>query len=379
MVNKILSFQLWRASTGKIYHLRPSAVQRFQVNAMRGISPSEPVRLTTTSGLTQQISLDKGWNWTSWYLQPANDSPNALLTAEQGFRSGDLVKSPSGRQFAEFVLSDTAAAWYGTLSAMNYRQMYMISTSQPLNLSIAGKALSDDERTVTIYGGGWSSIAYLLDEPQNVRDALGDYFSRASVGDVIKSKTQFAVFTEDNRWEGSLTNLYPGQGYLFRRLGAGNVTMHYYPQTQGNAPKRANSQELIANSQFSNPKAASNMTMIAKLDNGQWTMDNGQLKVFVGDELVAVAEPIEVEGEMLYFLTIQSDQVGNLRFEMNGQELMVKGESVRYSADSHHGSLKAPVVLTTQDSLLTTFKILEDNHVVVIRNNEKYDVTGKKL
>ena len=379
MVNKILSFQLWRASTGKIYHLRPSAVQRFQVNAMRGISPSEPVRLTTTSGLTQQISLDKGWNWTSWYLQPANDSPNALLTAEQGFRSGDLVKSPSGRQFAEFVLSDTAAAWYGTLSAMNYRQMYMISTSQPLNLSIAGKALSDDERTVTIYGGGWSSIAYLLDEPQNVRDALGDYFSRASVGDVIKSKTQFAVFTEDNRWEGSLTNLYPGQGYLFRRLAKGTVEMRFIPQTQNNAPKKANSKELIANSQFSNPNAASNMTMIAKLDNGQWTMDNGQLKVFVGDELVAVAEPIEVEGEMLYFLTIQSDQVGNLRFEMNGQELMVKGESVRYSADSHHGSLKAPVVLTTQDSLLTTFKILEDNHVVIIRNNEKYDVTGKKL
>ena len=109
-------------------------------------------------------------------------------------------------------------------------------------------------------------------------------------------------------------------------------------------------------------------------------MDNGQLKVYVGDELAAVAMPIYIDDEPLYFLTIQSDKVGDLRFEMEGQELMVKGESVRYSADSHHGSLKAPVVLTTNDQLLTTpYKLIENDQVIIIKNNEKYDVTGKKL
>ena len=28
---------------------------------------------------------------------------------------------------------------------------------------------------------------------------------------------------------------------------------------------------------------------------------------------------------------------------------------------------------------IRTYKILEDDHIVIIRNNEKYDVTGKKL
>ena len=46
--------------------------------------------------------------------------------------------------------------------------------------------------------------------------------------------------------------------------------------------------------------------------------------------------------------------------------------------DSHHGSLKAPIVLRPAGKT-GVYKIIEDNHVVIIRNNEKYDVTGKKL
>jgi len=50
---------------------------------------------------------------------------------------------------------------------------------------------------------------------------------------------------------------------------------------------------------------------------------------------------------------------------------------IGYVADAHHGSLKAPVILRPGDN--RPYKIIEDNHVVIIRNNEKYDVTGKKL
>ena len=386
MVNKVLSFKLWQASTGRLFTLTPGSVQRFQVNAMRGYAPNAPIQLSVNPNAAhQQIALNQGWNWMSLNLMPASAEPNALFPYEQGFRSSDIVKAPSERQFAEFADTETESAWFGTLRTLDYRQMYMLRAGKELNLSVEGQTLGDDERTVTIYGNGWSSIAYLLDEPLSVTEALADYYSNAGEGDVIKSKTAVAVFSENHRWEGPLQTLRPGEGYLFRRVAKGTVTMKYHPQTQNNAPKRANSQELIANSQFSNPNAASNMTMIAKLDNGQWTMDNGQLKVYVGDELAAVAMPIYVEDEPLYFLTIQSDKVGDLRFEMEGQELMVKGEglmvngeSVRYSADSHQGSLRAPVLLRPADDE-RPYKIIENDHVVIIRNNEKYDVTGKKL
>lgn len=130
------------------------------------------------------------------------------------------------------------------------------------------------------------------------------------------------------------------------------------------------------------------MTMIARVE-GLDISTSRHLKVFVGDELVGVAEPYSIpslstegasslsEASPLYFLTIQSDRVGELRFEMNGEWLTAGGERIRYEADVHYGSLKAPIVLKKEDS--RPYKIIENNHVVIIRNNEQYDATGKKL
>jgi hypothetical protein len=119
------------------------------------------------------------------------------------------------------------------------------------------------------------------------------------------------------------------------------------------------------------------MTMIARVEGLQVT--GYGLRVFVGDELAAIASPMD----SLYFITIQSDQIGELRFEMDGERLAVSGEQISYKADSHYGTIKAPVKLvpvTGNPSTVTApYKIIEDDHVVIIRNNEKYDVTGKRL
>ena len=167
-----------------------------------------------------------------------------------------------------------------------------------------------------------------------------------------------------------MTALQPGEGYLFRRMGAGNIDIAFHRQD-----KQANQRNQInQNDQsFDNMAAATNMTMIAQLEVDQQPMDNGQLMVYVGDELAAVATPID----SLYFLTIQSDKIGELRFELNGETLMPEIGTISYSADSHHGSLRAPIVLRKDDN--RPYKIIENQRVVIIRNNEKYDVTGKKL
>ena len=49
----------------------------------------------------------------------------------------------------------------------------------------------------------------------------------------------------------------------------------------------------------------------------------------------------------------------------------------RTEAESHHGSLKAPIILRKDDN--RPYKVIENQHVFIIRNGEKYDVTGKKL
>ena len=138
-------------------------------------------------------------------------------------------------------------------------------------------------------------------------------------------------------------------------------------------PKKVQSDDVQGTKAgFTNPKAATNMTMIAKVDGLPVTGDG--LRVFVGDELAAVATPID----SLYFITIQSDQVGELKFECNGETLLPVSGAIHYQADAHHGTVKAPIVLKKADET-GVYKIIENDHVVIIRNNEKYDVTGKKL
>ena len=128
---------------------------------------------------------------------------------------------------------------------------------------------------------------------------------------------------------------------------------------------------------FINPNAATNMTMIARISEG--TEDAArELRVYVGDELAAVATPLTIEEQTYYFLTIQSDKTGTLRFEMDGENYVPENGAIMYSTDSHAGSLKAPIMLRPADET-GVYKIIENNHVVIIRNNEKYDVTGKRL
>ncbi len=72
-----------------------------------------------------------------------------------------------------------------------------------------------------------------------------------------------------------------------------------------------------------------------------------------------------------------------LRFETEDGtplEPITRSQSpILYDPNTHYGSLHEPVVLRTRTNSNNVFKIIEDDHVIIIRNNEKYDVTGKKL
>ena len=256
--------------------------------------------------------------------------------------------------------------------------------------------------TVTLKGNGaWSPLPCLLSETTYITDALAGYYDNATPGDLIKSHDRFAVFSANKHWEGNLKSLRPGEGYLFRRLAQGDVNVPFFNQSvtpqQTMAKANANAN---ANAAFTNPQAATNMTMIAAIEGLEDEEMRG-LEVYINDELVGVAEPLSLEvragEELFYFLTIQSDIAGELRFKLeDGTPLSLErvkssarsivrgtvvehpGERLLYEPDSHWGSLEEPLILTPANKV-NAYKIIENNNVLIIRNNEKYDVTGKKL
>ena len=390
MNRKQIHFRLWQASTGKMYNLSADRNILFAHGFVYGCDGNRVV-FTAGGSETQNISLHSGWNWisTNLDLSATKGDLNTCVTASKPWSDADLIKNPNSRQFSSY---DAASdAFVGSLAGLHFSQMYMMYAAKENTLQIAGEKLSADSLSVRVRGDGqWSPMPCLFDEPISVTKALTAYYDYASQGDMIKAHNRFAYFSEDKKWEGDLTSLRPGEGYLFRRLAPGSKEIKFYRQSSS-APKRSTDRyaDRAQNTDlFNNPQAASNMTMIAKVsynesgltakrsysDNGPAGEAGQTLCVYVGGELSAIASPID----SLYFITIQSDRIGELRFECNGERLMVDGESIRYTADSHYGTLKAPIVLRKADET-GVYKVIEDNHVVIIRNNEKYDVTGKKL
>jgi hypothetical protein len=386
MNRKQIHFRLWQASTGKMYNLSADRNILFAHGFVYGCDGN---RVTFTAGgsETQNISLHSGWNWisTNLDLSATKGALNTCVTASKPWSDADLIKNPNSRQFSSY---DAASdAFVGSLAGLHFSQMYMMYAAQENTLQIAGEKLSADSLSVRVRGDGqWSPMPCLFDEPVSVTKALTAYYDYASQGDMIKAHNRFAYFSEDKKWEGDLTSLRPGEGYLFRRLAPGTKEIKFYRQSSS-APKRSTDRyaDRAQNTDlFNNPQAASNMTMIAMINDGNGENgENGVLKVYVGDELAAVATPID----SLYFLTIQSDRIGELRFECNGETLIpsyMNGTSyicpsyIDYRPDAHYGSLKAPVILRKADET-GVYKILENNHVVIIRNNEKYSITGTKL
>ena len=401
MNRQAISFQLWQASTGKVFDLTVNRSILFAHGYVYGCGDEQPLQLTTGGSLMQNIELPKGWSWisTNLNLEATKGAINSCLIADVAWTEGDEIKAPALRQFSSY--NSKSGAFEGELTNIHFSQMYMWYTKAGNTIRISGESLPEDSMKVTFRGDGqWNALPCLLDQTTWLVDALAGYYDMASPGDLIKAHDRFATFSKDGKWVGDLASMRPGEGYLFRRLAPGTVTVPFYLSTStegdteedeeasSNAPKR-NALAVMDKAGFSNPNAASNMTMIAKINaesskRSEGTPNSEAIHVYVGDELAAVAKPITIEEETFYFLTIQSDKTGALRFEMEGGQVLtpINAEgsnraAIHYVPDAHAGSLTNPVELMPGSD--RPYKILENQHVIIIRNNEKYDITGKKL
>ena len=373
MDGKQIRFQLWQASTGKVFDLSADRTITFKHGNVYGCGDGNPVQLTTNGSERQTIQLQPGWNWTSFNLdlrQYVAKMVN-IMTANEPWTENDLIKNPATRHFV--IWSDSLGRFTGDFDYLRYIYTYMIYCQNGNTMHISGNNLPTDSMYVPVYGGRWCAMPCLLKQVTPVTEALSDYYDLAQPGDMLKSHDHFAYFSEDRKWEGDLSVMRPGEGYLFRRLAQDTVKIRFYNRSTPNSLRNRIAQNTQTTpSGFSNPQAATNMTMIATIEGLPVTGDG--LRVYVGDELAAIAEP----KDSLYYLTIQSDRVGELRFELDGETYVPDNGVVNYSADSHYGTIKAPVVLR-KDEGVGVYKIIENDKVVIIRNNERYDVTGKKL
>ncbi len=386
MKGKPISFRLWQASTGKVIALAATVDITFAHGNVYGCGNEEPVVFTTVGSETQNITLNPGWNWVSFNVDVEADSSliKNVMTASEAWSAGDIIKNPATQQFVTY--SNERGAFMGSFESLDYHHMYMVYTKNGNLVHVSGDLLSEDKMNITLKGNGaWSPLPCLLSQATSLTEALADYYDHATPGDLIKSHDRFAVFSSIKHWEGDLKVLRPGEGYLFKRLGEGDITVPFYNQSY--SPKQAMVKaNANTNAAFTNPQAATNMTMICAIHAAGSTRSEGAIHAYIGNDLVAKAMPT---ANGLYFLTVQSDKSGPLTFRTaDGRQLTPtlpesyseagQTSSVYYTPDAHYGSLEEPVILSVNHEPLT-IKLLEDQHIVIIRNGDKYDLTGRKI
>ena len=159
----------------------------------------------TTPKCIQTIALAQGPNWFSTYVDITLDDLKAALVSVVPSNSTITIKSAT----QNIVYS--RGRWNGTLD-WDVANMYIIIVPAECEITLEGMPLNPEEHPITIAGNGnptWIGFPY--SSSMTVTAAFDGF---AVNGDIIKSSNNNSQYSR-GRWNGSVTDLEPGHGYIY--------------------------------------------------------------------------------------------------------------------------------------------------------------------
>lgn len=358
---KPVTFRAWDASTGKIHPV----VKTSQQVVMRGDAVygaiEQPVVLQATDAVEQKWQMAEGWQWMSFYVDPIEKGVSSVYAPV-----AEWVEMLKGHD--AFAVPSADGSWKGALKEVDTRQMYMISLTQPAELSVSGELIDTQLAPVTIEKG-WNWIGYTPSYVASPAYALAAADPQA--GDMVKSQHGFAIF-QGYEWIGSFDAMQPGVGYMY--LSRQDQQRSFcYPLA---APMRLPMRRVTADRESAFPAVdrnayPNNMTVIARLTDGGTPVEGAEVAVFAGDECRGVSE--EVDG--LYFITVSGEGSGELmtvKVADRGQIHELK-QNIVYSDNAMLGTLDSPYLLDFSETV--GIASVENQGVSVMPRRVKTHVT----
>ena len=148
----------------------------------------------------QAVELSQGWNWWSPTVETSLEELETALGA-----NGVTIKSQNGK-FINYEDNE----WDGNLTTLIPGQMYKIQASNDCEFFLSGEALTSISITIE-HGQNW--IGYTGMQTVSIEQALNGF--TPADGDRITSFDGTFTSFEDGEWDGNLTHLQPGQGYVY--------------------------------------------------------------------------------------------------------------------------------------------------------------------
>ena len=236
------------------------------------------------------------------------------------------------------MYSANQGKWIGTLSkqgALKNTQMYKVHSSKAQTLGLTGEAVHPSETTITL-GAGWNYFSYLPLSNMSVSDALRNY--KAEDGDVIKSQDAFATYSMTNGWEGDLTMLTVGRGYMLRRGANTSQTTFTYPTEAYSSPTK------VAAAPARSYRYADNMNIVGEVE-GISVEDGDSLVAYVNGEIRGASR---LEKSQKVFLTIQGDEDAQMAIVLvrDGEIVATASNMIGYQSNNVLGTSDAPTAIT---------------------------------
>jgi hypothetical protein len=279
-----------------------------------------------------KIELAQGWNWMS-------HNQNEVMAAE-------ALKPSATRMVGqtEELYKDTKFGWMGDLDELLPTQMYKLQMDKAATVQLSGRLFNAGFRSIPLYQG-WNWIGYPVANTMSPAEALQKM--EAEEGDMLIGQDGMSAYSE-GQWAGTLAELQPGQGYMYRSASDKNLFLNATAQASA---RRVGSQSSTLNSQLpegwtvDKRKYPNVMGVIAQLwhDSSIADVSEWVLGAFCGEECRGVGQSVGTT-LMMNVYGNSSEQIRFYALNRETGEVMAVTESETFQSDVL-GTMQQPYVM----------------------------------
>lgn len=199
-----INFKIYDSSQSVVYECIETV--NFADNNTIG-SPDTPYPLHVDLSIDQQIPLDTGWNWISYYLEPENPAISEVF----GSISSNIFQVKSQTQSATYYAG--LNSWVGNLLSVENGKGYLVYMNQPEpDYSLHGVPIALD--TPIPLDENWNWVAYY---PRSILGLDASMLSVISNVNQVKNQNQTAQYINPpGAWVGDLLYMQPSVGYKIK-------------------------------------------------------------------------------------------------------------------------------------------------------------------
>ena len=348
-----ITFKIWDAVNGQVLiaSIDGAPNTSFLQNEILG-SKSTPVLFSGARFSEQTLALNKGWTWTSFYVEDGRFNDIKTTFAGLTLQAGDQIKSQN--EFTNYENND----WFGSLTTIANNSMYKVNLAAANALVLIGNDVDEANVDLAI-NVGWNWLPFPIHRNISLEEALSFY--NPSDGDVIKDQYTFAIYDTNSGWSGTLNYMQSNRGYMMK---SGASQTLNYPNSVNAAKSDSSGQEHAAETIALFSKYKANMSIVAEVRTNE---NYSEVLVYdVEDNLRGVAPIVTLNNKKVSFISVFSNANDVLKFKLSDGITAVDITSgFVFENNKVLGSLKNPVILSLE-SLSTDDLFL--NNIVLYPN-----------